>query len=194
MPNTTRCKYIAIGANVVVILLSLSILASLYLFSVSNGGNPQSSESNSSRLLRQQGEADGQTERQVSQSYLPASVQHFINWLGQSVSSSASSGGEEPSTSLFTAGRPLIVAAFLSYVLAIVGSIAIGLEHVTLLIILVVIFAFIFASSLCALVFSFFGTALQNGTLLLDFWSCLLIAIICITAVQVCLHPSASFL
>ena len=233
MPNTTnRWKYIAIGANIFVILLSISILASLYIFSVTNlnGGdylykfaNKKEREHNrqtvisvetlSSSLsptttlpqLKQQQQQHGvynddnidvREQQDYSEkqkfAYLPALLRNFINWLGQSVLASQSKEKLiTSSSSLFIVGRPLIVTAFLAYILAIVGSIAIGLEHVTLLIILIVIFVFAFASTLTALIFSLLTASLEISNnkfevlILFDIWNCLLITITCVSALQV---------
>ncbi|KAH9404413.1 hypothetical protein TYRP_000236 [Tyrophagus putrescentiae] len=219
MSKATRLKYLAIGVNVSLICLSLTILASLYLFSVNSSGSSNnnsddqfknSSESvvatnNSSRSLRHPGEGNSQQQQKSDDddsanskslfAYLPSLLQSSINWLGNSVTSTGSSGGGggggdeegasfEGATSLFTAGRPLIAVASLWYFLAITVAIAVGIEHLTLLICLSTIFGLIFSSSLAALIFSSLSSTLDSNLLLFDFWYGLLIAICFISALQ----------
>ena len=177
MINITCYKYIAIGVNVLVILFSLSILTSLYLLSLESD-NLQSE----SIVLRHQGEYAEQ-ESKLSYDWLPSSLQNFMNWLGESISTTST---EDADSSLFTLGRPLIVTAVLSYVLAIVGSIAIGLEHLTLLSIIVAVFSFAFICSLFTLVNLYLNSILEKDQFTIDYWNCFLIAIITISGVQVC--------
>lgn len=135
MTNSTRFKFIAICVNVSLICFSLTILASLYVFSVSNQSDSninqfkeKQSESvaatNSSRSLRHPGEENLQQQQKSHDdskppfAYLPSLLQSFINWLGKSVisSSAAEEGAFEETPSLFTAGRPLVAVASLWYV------------------------------------------------------------------------------
>lgn len=202
MTKATRCKYIALFVHLVVICLSLFILAALYLFSSldhngEGGGSEELSQSftsestlgtNRSIVHRKPGEEDWQKEEKgKNNSKLYAYLQKCINWLGQSVTSSS---GEEANsnTSLFSSGRPLIAVAFLSYMLAIVGSIAIGLEHLMLLFILVFILTFIFASSLSALVITVLTSTFDSNLVIFDFWNFLFLAICSISGIQVCVY------
>lgn len=189
MSRATKYKYIAIGVNLFVILLSISILVSLYLFSDDN-----SSENIGQVYNDQQPQPKPTNETSHKKAnklffYLPSTAQDFINWLGQSVLSHKSYNSKNSSfvstVSLFTAGRPLIIACLLSYLLAIVSSIAIGLEHVTLLVILIIIFGFIFASSLVTLVFIILGSVLKHQLVWFSFSHILLLLIISISTLEV---------
>lgn len=86
------------------------------------------------------------------------------------------------------AGRLLIAICFISYILAIINTVAIGLEQRTVLIILSIIFALIFASSLTALLFAILTTTLANGeTFQLNPWNSLLVLIVVLSALEVTL-------
>lgn len=134
MTNSTRFKYISICVNVSLICFSLTILASLYLFSVSNQSDNNISQfkekqsesvaatNSSSRSLRHPGEGNLQQQEKSHNddskplfAYLPSLLQSSINWLGKSVisSSAGEEGAFEETPSLFTAGRPLVAVASL---------------------------------------------------------------------------------
>lgn len=84
------------------------------------------------------------------------------------------------------AGRLLIAICFISYILAIINTVAIGLEQRTVLIILTIIFALIFAGSLTALLFAILTTTLANGeTFQLNPWNSLLVMIVLLSALEV---------
>lgn len=211
--TTTSCKYIAIGIQIFIIIISLLILISIYIYSnnhLLDDGDFHNYHSTitTNNLNDYQSFNIGDNNRTVV-STTSANDYHrsyaiggdgggnLINWIGQSIIISNDQQEEIPSSSssiFFIAGRPLIVTCFLAYVLAILGSVAIGLEHQTLLLLLTIVFAAIFICSLTVLVFSFLttitltidGDSSSDSNFRLNFWNSLLILIVSISGLEVC--------
>lgn len=194
--SAARYKIYAIAINILLIVFSLVLLFLLYLCSTYQQTPNQVGEGVSREIVsdpvRDLNSTKVSTENIVeSEDTLPYSLQVLVDWLAKStlVQTSNNSHPQEFSSLSFltTTSRPLIATAFLAYLLGIAGCIAIGLDHITLLTLLIVLYGVFFASSLTILVFSFLGSMFfENSFVLFDFWNSYFVLIAGVSSVQVC--------